>query len=98
MNAEIDLHFSPWGGFRSSPSMACKGLTQFLQSPECLEADPRNPGNRHADPAGSGSRGLAVYNAPRFNCDPLRNRANLKAIRLVHSAASQACRVRFRHR
>ena len=54
--------------------MACKGLTQFLQPLECLEADTRNPGNRHADPAGSGSRGLAVYNAPRFNCDPLRNR------------------------
>jgi hypothetical protein len=42
MNAEIDLHFSPWGGFRSSPSMACKGLTQFLQSPERLEADPQS--------------------------------------------------------
>ena len=78
--------------------MACKGLTQFLQPPEYLEADTRNPGNRHADPAGSGSRGLAVYNAPRFNCDPLRNRANLKAIRLVHSVAPQAFRVRFRHR
>ena len=51
--------------------MACKGLTQFLQPLECLEADTRNPGNRHADPAGSGSRGLAVYNAPRFNCDPI---------------------------
>ena len=78
--------------------MARKGLTQFLQPLERLEADTRNPGNRYADPAGSGGRGLAVYNAPRFNCDPLRNRMNLKAIRLVHSAAPQACRVRFRHR
>lgn len=57
MNAVTDLHFSPWDGFPSSPSMACKGLTQFLQPLERLEADTRNPGNRHADPAGSGSRG-----------------------------------------
>ena len=78
--------------------MARKGLTPFLQPFEPLETDTRNPGNRHADPAGSGSRGLAVYNAPRFNCDPLRNRAKLKATRLVHSVAPQAFRVRFRHR
>lgn len=98
MNAVIDLHFSSWDGFPSSTSMACKGLTQILQPLGSSGADTRNPGNRLADPAGSGSRGLAVYNAPRFNCDPLRNRVTLKAIRLVHSAAPQACRVRFRHR
>jgi len=98
MYAVTYLHLPRGAVFPSFPSMTRKGLTQFLQSPETLEADTGNPGNRRADPAVSGSRGLQVYNAPRFNCDPLRNSANLKAIRLVHSAASRACRVRFRHR
>jgi len=56
--------------------MTRKGLTSFLQPPETLDADTRHPGNRHADPAVSGSRGLAVYNAPRFTCDLLRICAN----------------------
>jgi hypothetical protein len=56
MNAEIDLHFSAWGGFSPSPSMACKGLTHFCSRPS-VSRRTRNPGNRHADPAGSGSRG-----------------------------------------
>ena len=84
--------------FLAPPSMTRKGLTQFLQPPETLGADTGNPGKRHVDPTVSGSRGLQVYNAPRFNCDLLRICANLKVIRLVHSATSRACRVRFRHR
>jgi hypothetical protein len=34
-----------------------------------LETARCRPGNRRVDPAVSGSRGLRVYNAPRFNCD-----------------------------
>ena len=98
MYAVTHSNFSRGAIFPPSPSMTRKGLTLFLQSPETLEADTGNPGKWHADPVVSGSGGLQVYNAPRFNCDLLRICANLEAIRLVHSATSRACRVRFRHR
>ena len=98
MYAVTHLHLPRGAIFPSFPSMTRKGLTPYLQPPERFVADTGNPGNRHADPVVSGSRGLAVYNAPRFNCDLLRICANNKVIRLVHSAAPQACRVRFRHR
>ncbi|VVN31057.1 hypothetical protein PS645_04833 [Pseudomonas fluorescens] len=52
--------------------MTRKGLTQYLQPPDTFEADTGNPGIQPTDPAVSGSRGLAVYNAPRFTCDLLR--------------------------
>jgi hypothetical protein len=37
--------------------MARKGLTHILQPHETIEADTRNPGNRHADQAGLAAGG-----------------------------------------
>lgn len=98
MYAVTRFHLFPRGDFSGASVDDPQRSDSFLQPPETLGADTGNPGKRHVDPTVSGSRGLQVYNAPRFNCDLLRICANLKVIRLVHSATSRACRVRFRHR
>lgn len=71
MNAVIDLHFSPWVDFSSPAPTTCKGPTLYCSCPR--------PSRRtQAIPATDTliqrvwQQGLAVYNAPRFNCDLLR--------------------------